>query len=61
MCEKPHRKVPIKFDGFTIGSAFVSSDGHIIVAQIDASNVSEEVKSRLLADSLDHISINPRK
>ena len=35
MCEKPHRKVPIKIDGFTIGSAFVSSDGHIIIARID--------------------------
>jgi hypothetical protein len=61
MCEKPHRKVPIKFDGFTIGSAFVSSDGQIIIARIDTSNVGEEIRERLLSDTLDHISINPRK
>lgn len=61
MCEKPYRKVPIKFDGFEIGSAFVSSDGHIIIARIDTSNVGKEIRERLLSDTLDHISISPRK
>lgn len=61
MFEKPHRKVPVKFDGFKIGSAFISSDGRIIIARIDASNVGEEIRERLLSDTLDHISISPRR
>ena len=60
MCEDKIKKIPLKFDGFEIGSAHVSCDGRIVLARIDTSNVGQEVIDALLGDSVTHLAIKPR-
>lgn len=53
-------KVKVTWDGFEIGSGFVSSDGHILIMRLDDSQVSREIQAKLTSGLTDHISINPR-
>lgn len=53
-------KIEVTWDGFKIGSGFVSSDGHILILRLDDSQVSREIQAKLTSGLTDHISINPR-
>lgn len=52
-------KVPITFDGFEIGSGFVSSDGYVTIIRLNDSYVAQEIQARLRERPVS-ISINPR-
>lgn len=53
------KEVPLKFDGFEIGTALILSEGHI-VAKLNTTDVSEELKARIFGDTTRSISITPR-
>lgn len=62
MCEGHIRatKVPVEFDGFKVGSGFVSSNGDVVIFRLNDSPVAQEMRERLKAEDLSKISINPR-
>lgn len=51
--------VPLKFDGFVIGNAVISSDYQTITATIDSSGVGLEIRERLQSGLYDALSIKP--
>lgn len=53
-------KVPVKWDGFEIGSGFVSSDGTIVIIRLNDTTVSREIQSKISSGMTDYLSINPR-
>ena len=54
------RMLPIKHDGFTIGSAFMSPDGKVVFMRLNDSGVSLEVQEKLFGDQTKFLSISPR-
>ena len=53
------KEVPLKFDGFEIGTALILSEGHF-VAKFNDSDVSSEVRSRIFGNDVKSLSISPR-
>ena len=54
------KELPLKFDGFEVGTALILSEGHI-VAKFNTTDVSEEVRKRIFGDDIRSLSIAPRK
>lgn len=57
---KTGNKIPIKWDGFEIGSGFVSEDGTTVIFRLDDSPVSREIQAKLTSGLVGGLSINPR-
>jgi len=53
------KELPLKYDGFEIGTALILSEGHF-VAKFNHTDVSEEVRRRIFGDLTSSISISPR-
>lgn len=54
------RTLPLKFDGFEIGTAVISKDGKTLTAELNDTNVSKEIQKKFLDASVSHFSIKPR-
>lgn len=53
------KELPLKFDGFEVGTALILSEGHI-VAKFNTIAVSEELQRRLFGETTRSVSITPR-
>lgn len=53
------KELPLKYDGFEIGTALILSEGHF-VAKLNHTDVSEEVQTRIFGDHTKSISIGFR-
>lgn len=51
--------VPLKFDGFDIGTAVLTESGTVITAKLNSSIVGQEIREILMCGMVDGLSIHP--